>query len=133
MARLFAYFLIRSKIWRRLRCIFLHAQLLVNCNYLVFICSHYDDHRFASSGDRYRPGSDRYRPGSDRYPPPHREDEAENEDPREQAKKLASSTRVMADLLDSAKTNRVVRPGGMLGSLFGEGDGQGVPLVLGNL
>ncbi len=87
--------------------------------YFAVCHSNYDDHRFlgGSPGSSYRPGGHRpggYRPGDGRP------DGDSDQDMMEHSKKLASSTRVMADLIDSAKTNRVVRPGGVLGNLFGE-------------
>ena len=64
--------------------------------------SHYNDHRF-------RPPTAPVQSG-----------ENEETDPIDQAKKMATSTRAMADLVDKVTTNRAVRPGSNLfGGLFG--------------
>ncbi len=79
----------------------------------------YDEHDYyyyyhRPVGAGYRPGEGEPVKGGD-----------PDEDMMEHGKKLASSTRVVADLIDSAKDNQAVRPGGVLGSLFGSVSGSG--------
>ncbi len=78
-----------------------------------------DDLRFYD--DRPRPYDNRRPTSASRY-----EDEEDEEGPDmiESSKKLATSTRALAELMDSPKINRVVRPGGVLGNLFGQTSNQ---------